>query len=130
MIVFFRAPGSSIFAAGCYQPFDIQDFEKLIWLFGGAKPLDDKSISGFFIGPRKEMITPWSTNAVEITQTMGITGIIRIEEFFEVDHESASHDKMLQRLYKELDQDLFTIHQNLSLKLKILKHLVSKKAWH
>jgi phosphoribosylformylglycinamidine synthase len=27
------------------------------------------------------MITPWSTNAVEITQNMGIEGIIRIEEF-------------------------------------------------
>jgi len=110
MIVFFRAPGSTIFAVGFSQLFDTQDYEKLIWLFGGAKPLDDKSISGFFIGPRKEMITPWSTNAVEITQTMGIKGISRIEEFFEVDKESASHDKMLQRLYKELDQDLFTIH--------------------
>lgn len=110
MIVFFRAPGSTIFAVGFSQLFDTQDYEKLIWLFGGAKPLDDKSISGFFIGPRKEMITPWSTNAVEITQTMGIKGISRIEEFFEVENESASHDKMLQRLYKELDQDLFTIH--------------------
>lgn len=110
MIVFFRAPGSTIFAVGFSQLFDTQDYEKLIWLFGGAKPLDDKSISGFFIGPRKEMITPWSTNAVEITQTMGIKGISRIEEFFEVEKESASHDKMLQRLYKELDQDLFTIH--------------------
>lgn len=110
MIVFFRAPGSAIFAVGFSQLFDTQDYEKLIWLFGGAKPLDEKSINGFFIGPRKEMITPWSTNAVEITQTMGINGINRIEEFFEVENESASHDKMLQRLYKELDQDLFTIH--------------------
>jgi len=109
MIVFFRALDSTIFAVGLSQHFDTQDYEKLIWLFGGAKPLDEKSISSFFIGPRKEMITPWSTNAVEITQTMGISGIARIEEFFEVDSESASHDKMLQRLYKELDQDLFTV---------------------
>jgi len=110
MIVFFRAPGSAIFAVGLSQHFDTQDYEKLIWLFGGAKPLEEKTVNGFFIGPRKEMITPWSTNAVEITQTMGIHAINRIEEFFEVENELASHDKMLQRLYKELDQDLFTIH--------------------
>jgi phosphoribosylformylglycinamidine synthase len=35
----------------------------------------------FFVGPRAAMITPWSTNAVEITQNMGIKDIIRIEEF-------------------------------------------------
>ncbi|MBL7871589.1 MAG: phosphoribosylformylglycinamidine synthase [Cyclobacteriaceae bacterium] len=110
MIVFFRAPASTLYAVECAQPFDTQDYEKLIWLFGGAKPLEAKSIGGHFIGPRKEMITPWSTNAVEITQTMGIKGIIRIEEFFEVGNEAATHDRMLQRMYSELDQELFTIH--------------------
>ena len=80
-----------------------------MWLFGGAKPLEDKALTGLFIGPRKEMITPWSTNAVEITQTMGINGIQRIEEFFSVVGEP-HYDRMLQHLYKNLDQDLYTIH--------------------
>lgn len=110
MIVFFRASGATLYAVGTAQPFDSQDYEKLIWLFGGAKPVPETSLSGYFIGPRKEMITPWSTNAVEITQTMGITGIQRIEEFVETTSESGAHDRMLQRLYTSLDQELFTIH--------------------
>ena len=55
--------------------------EKLIWLFGNAAFIGKDKLEGTFIGPRKEMITPWSTNAVEITQNMGIKDIKRIEEF-------------------------------------------------
>ena len=110
MIVFFRAESNLLYAVGHAQPFSVADLEKLIWLFGGAKPLAEKELTGSFIGPRKEMITPWSTNAVEITQTMGIAGITRIEEFFEVDAAHTSHDRMLQHVYPVLDQELFTIH--------------------
>ncbi len=110
MIVFFRASGSTIYAVSVAHPFDKQDVDKLIWLFGGAKPLTDASVKGHFIGPRKEMVTPWSTNAVEITQTMGISGIDRMEEFFEVKDTLAPHDSMLQRVYPSLDQEIFSIH--------------------
>ena len=110
MILFFRTESNLIYGVGAAQSFSIEDIQKLIWLFGAAKPLTEKSLSGFFIGPRKEMITPWSTNAVEITQTMGINGIARIEEFQEVSDASTKHDPMLQVLYKELDQNIFTIH--------------------
>src|SRR5258708_4747756 len=108
MIVFFRASGV-IYAVSANRSFDVQDYEKLTWLFGGAKPLPEKEIKGFFSGARKEMVTPWSTNAVEITQTMGIAGIGRIEEFFEVSDVNAPHDSMLQRVYTLLDQEMFTI---------------------
>ncbi|HLT75488.1 MAG TPA: hypothetical protein VKZ68_10385, partial [Ohtaekwangia sp.] len=81
MILFFRTKADTIYAVGLLQALPSGDIEKLKWLFGNADPLSDKQISGYFIGPRKEMITPWSTNAVEITQTMGIEGIERIEEF-------------------------------------------------
>ncbi len=110
MIVFFRASGPVIFAVGTTQSLETQDYQKLTWLFGGAKPIPEKEVKGFFIGPRKEMVTPWSTNAVEITQTMGISGIERMEEFFEVNDANAPHDSMLQRVYTVLDQDMFTIH--------------------
>ncbi|WKZ58451.1 MAG: phosphoribosylformylglycinamidine synthase [Cyclobacteriaceae bacterium] len=110
MILFFRSSTNIVFAVGAAQPLQSTDIQKLEWLFGGAKPLPEKSISGFFIGPRKEMVTPWSTNAVEITQTMGISGITRIEEFFTVTGKDAAYDKMLQVLYTVLNQDLFTIH--------------------
>jgi phosphoribosylformylglycinamidine synthase len=110
MIVFFRSPSNIIYSVGHSTPFSTSDFEKLTWLFGGAKPLTEKSLSGKFIGPRKEMITPWSTNAVEITQTMGISGILRIEEFFESTSVVPTYDRMLQHLYETLDQEIFTIH--------------------
>lgn len=109
MILFFRSKADKIYAVGSTQPLQAVDIEKLTWLFGGAQSLPDKQLEGDFIGPRKEMVTPWSTNAVEITQTMGISGIERIEEF-EIAKEEAKFDKMLQLVYKKLDQDLFTIH--------------------
>ncbi|HRI79461.1 MAG TPA: phosphoribosylformylglycinamidine synthase, partial [Cyclobacteriaceae bacterium] len=110
MILFFRSPSNLLYAVGHTYPFSVEDIQKMIWLFGGAKPLEEKALNGFFVGPRKEMVTPWSTNAVEITQTMGIAGIERIEEFITVKDSSAKHDPMLQVLYKELNQDLFSIH--------------------
>jgi phosphoribosylformylglycinamidine synthase len=110
MILFFRSSTNVVFAVGTNQSLQTADIQKLVWLFSEAKPLTDRVISGNFVGPRKEMITPWSTNAVEITQTMGIAGIERIEEFFEVKSGEATYDRMLQHLYQGLDQDLYTIH--------------------
>ncbi len=110
MILFFRSAAGTIYGVGRAQPFSKEDIDKLTWLLGGAKPLAESSIAGHFVGPRKEMITPWSTNAVEITQTMGIQGIHRLEEFHLQTSEKASFDPMLQATYRTLDQDIFTIH--------------------
>jgi phosphoribosylformylglycinamidine synthase len=110
MILFFRTKANKIYAVGTAQPLQNSDIQKLKWLLGGAEPLQDSALKGYFIGPRKEMITPWSTNAVEITQTMGIQGIQRIEEFDIASDGHAKHDRMLQLLYQTLDQDIFTIH--------------------
>ncbi len=84
------------------------EVERLEWLFSGARLVEGESVEGTFIGPRREMITPWSTNAVEITQNMGIGGIRRIEEFVRVVGE-AGYDPMLNRRYDGLDQEIFTI---------------------
>lgn len=110
MIVFFRASGKILYAVGTSKSLNPQDYQKLTWLLGGASAMPEKEAKGFFVGPRKEMVTPWSTNAVEITQTMGIGGIERMEEFNEVSDANAPHDAMLQRVYKVLDQDIFTVH--------------------
>lgn len=109
MILFFRSKSNIVYAVGTQHPLQNSDIQKLVWLFGEAEPLKERSLSGSFIGPRKEMISPWSTNAVEITQTMGISGIFRIEEFGEVSSGDAIYDRMLQHLYKGLDQEIFTI---------------------
>lgn len=108
-IIFFKTRQQSIIATQCEQEISQADIEKLCWLYGDATAITEKELTGFYIGPRREMVTPWSTNAVEITQNMGLQGIIRIEEYFLVDSEDASHDPMLQRLYKGLNQDIFTI---------------------
>ncbi|MBK6962390.1 MAG: phosphoribosylformylglycinamidine synthase [Bacteroidales bacterium] len=107
MIRFFR--GNFLYAVGCHNELADADIQKLSWLFGGAESLEARSVSGFFIGPRREMITPWSTNAVEITQNMGIQGIFRMEEYQEVSGLEAKFDPMLQLMNAGLDQDCFTI---------------------
>ena len=111
MILFFRTPGSAVYAVQSEKKLANNDTKKLTWLFNNALILETEVIKGFFIGPRKEMITPWSTNAVEITQNMGISGIIRIEEFYQVESEAASYDPMLQVLYKNLNQEIFTVEK-------------------
>jgi phosphoribosylformylglycinamidine synthase len=109
MILFFRGSAKKIYAVSTNKVVDQATQDKLIWLFGNAELLPDSALSGNFIGPRKEMVTPWSTNAVEISQNMGIEGLIRIEEFLEVSSADTKHDPMLDVLYTTLDQDIFTI---------------------
>lgn len=109
MIFFFESPQKLVYAVQTPQPFSPEDLEKLIWLFAEAKPIIGASVTGKFSGPRKEMITPWSTNAVEITANMGINGIIRIEEFFPI-NVGDEIDPMLQHAYDGLDQEIFDIH--------------------
>ncbi|MBC35319.1 MAG: phosphoribosylformylglycinamidine synthase [Bacteroidetes bacterium] len=108
MILYFQGNTDLIFAVDANTSLSKENLDKLSWLFGEANQIQQESIEGYFIGPRKEMITPWSTNAVEITQNMGIEGIERIEEFHMAD-EKSPYDPMLQNLYQNLDQEIFTI---------------------
>ncbi len=108
-MIYFFTQNQTVFAVSSPSKIDEKNIEKLIWLFGNAKKLNKTSIVGSFIGPRKEMISPWSTNAVEITQNMGISGISRIEEFFKTTEEKPVFDPMIQHHYKQLDQDIFMV---------------------
>ena len=108
-ISFFRTPGWSVIATEADHRLNAEEIEKLCWLYGGATVETEDGLKGCFVGPRREMITPWSTNAVEITQNMSLSGISRIEEYFPVKDEHAEHDPMLQRMYKGLDQNIFTV---------------------
>ena len=109
MVSFFQTPSGNIIAVQTSSTLNDDFIQRLTWAFSGATMLDSDEVSGFFVGPRREMITPWSTNAVEITQNMGIEGIVRIEEFFPVAGTDAEHDSMLQRIYNGLNQRIFTI---------------------
>lgn len=111
MIVFFENKQGNIIAVESQERIQREAIKKLTWLFGEAKQVSTTEVNGYFFGPRKEMITPWSTNAVEITQNMGINGISRIEEFKPVEANDNSYDPMLQAKYNNLDQNLFFINR-------------------
>jgi len=109
MILFFESSNKNIIAAGIKGAFQENEIDKLIWLFGNARRISGDQLGGTYVGPRKEMITPWSTNAVEITQNMGISGIQRIEEFVPSETDKPQYDPMLQSVYNGLGQDLYII---------------------
>ncbi|MCD8072520.1 MAG: phosphoribosylformylglycinamidine synthase [Alistipes sp.] len=107
MVLFFRK-NDTVFAVDAPRGLSDGDRAALKWLFAGAEPLDGEVVRGGFVGPRREMITPWSTNAVEIAQNMGVGGIVRIEEF-RAEESDPGFDPMLNRRYDSLGQDIFTI---------------------
>ena len=109
MIQFFRKDAETVYAVDADHRLSAAEQEKFSWLFSGAEPVDQSELAGRYVGPRREMITPWSTNAVEITQNMGLSGVRRIEEFRLDNSAEPAHDKMLQRIYEGLNGDIFTI---------------------
>ena len=116
MINFFGTLHSKIIAVQTTKELSTKNKSKLIWLFSCSELVSEDtnkplvSIDAFFIGPRAAMVTPWSTNAVEITENMGISGIIRIEEFITVDEDFTDFDAMIFQKFNKLNQDSFTIN--------------------
>jgi len=110
MIHFFGDVKNIVFAVQTHEEISTSDIQKLEWLFGDQPKIESSALADFFIGPRAAMITPWSTNAVEITQNMGITGIIRIEEFKNVSKNFTDFDPMLSQKYSALNQTIFKIN--------------------
>tara|TARA_R110000851_G_scaffold77514_3_gene170540 strand:- start:27421 stop:31113 length:3693 start_codon:yes stop_codon:yes gene_type:complete len=114
MIHFFGNVENTVFAVQTQGEITEENIKKLEWLFGNQPKIKQSVLStnatDFFVGPRAAMITPWSTNAVEITQNMGVEGIIRIEEFHNNKVEKGTFDPMLSQKFNQLDQDIFDIH--------------------
>ncbi len=114
MIHFFGNTENTVFAVQTHANISEENTKKLEWLFGNQAKLEESVLStntsDFFIGPRAAMITPWSTNAVEITQNMGIEGVIRIEEFHNSSVVKEAFDPMISQKFQELNQELFDIN--------------------
>lgn len=129
MILFFKTQSKSVIATEVDHQLSDEEVSELSWLYGDASLLKDEELKGFFVGPRREMITPWSTNAVEITQNMSMKGISRIEEYFPVSSKDADYDPMLQRMYDGLDQKIFTVDHEpgLSNMLTTLRSIMRKR---
>jgi len=109
MIHFFGNVNSKIFVVQTVEELSTETISKLNWLFGNQPKIEQASLDAFFVGPRAAMITPWSTNAVEITENMGVSGIKRIEEFKAVSPEFFDFDPMISEKFNGLSQDSFTI---------------------
>jgi phosphoribosylformylglycinamidine synthase len=110
MIHFFGEVKKTVFSVQTTTTLSKLDIQKLEWLFGNQPKIEESVITDFFIGPRATMITPWSTNAVEIAQNMGVNGILRIEEFFHTNENSSDFDPMLFQKYSMLSQHIFTVN--------------------
>ncbi len=126
MVTFFKTPENKVIAVQTAAEIAAADIEKLNWLFGRSECLGQKAPAGSFVGPRKEMITPWSTNAVEITQNMGISGIVRIEEFEAQSADKKHFDPMLKSFYNQLDQSIFTV----DIKPQPIVHITDIRAYN
>ena len=126
MISFFRSNSGNVYALESQQTLSSENLRALTWLFSGAEALKETSLEGYYVGPRKEMITPWSTNAIEIIQNMNIEGVIRLEEYFPVKGEDATYDPMLQALYCGLNQELFHVN----LEPEEIKYITDIKAYN
>ncbi len=109
MIHFFGDVTTKVLAVQTQHELSQEDTDKLSWLFGNRSKINTASLDAFFVGPRAAMITPWSTNATEITQNMGIQGILRIEEFTAVKDSFNEFDPMLSQKFNGLNQDIFKI---------------------
>ena len=66
MINFFQGAAQIIYAVESDQSFTSETILKLNWLFAGSYMKNVNNLKGYFLGPRKEMVTTWSTNEVEI----------------------------------------------------------------
>ena len=109
MIHFFGNVTGNLFAVQTTKELSTETTQKLTWLFGNQPKIEQASLGAFFVGPRAAMITPWSTNAVEITQNMGIEDIIRIEAFEAVTEGFNDFDPMISEKFNGLNQESFTI---------------------
>ena len=109
MIAFFKSKNSEIYAVHSIDNLTQTEIKKLSWILSGSVHLNIKKIQENYIGPRKTMITPWSTNAVEIVENMGVNSVLRIELF--IPHNNSSKfDKMTSEIYDELNQEIFDIN--------------------
>lgn len=108
MIYFFKTKTRSVIAVDSINILSDDDIKKLVRLIPGAEYPEEKEPEGRFIGPRRGLITPWSTAAQEVVVNIGIEGIRRIEEFFMVENDNAGYDKLLQEKYESLAQNIFS----------------------
>ncbi|RIL08508.1 MAG: phosphoribosylformylglycinamidine synthase, partial [Proteobacteria bacterium] len=108
MHAYFFSCENLVYLVEANHPIDSESLAKISWLTQ-APYFQGSMVSGAFLGPRREMITPWSSNACDILSNMGISGVLRMEYFERIsDPNHSKHDPMLQAVYNDLDNS--TLH--------------------
>ena len=79
------------------------------WLLE-ADAVAEPELKGVFIGPRAEIVSPWSTNAVEIVRNVGVVEVERIECFErQPEGHPPVYDRMVQAVYHGLQRDSLAV---------------------
>ena len=112
MMYFFQNRLENMIAVQAINGLTPEDISKFEWLFGEAKLVENNEIKGWFVGPRRDLISPWSDNTKFIAEGMNIHEIARIEHFTPTappeENAPRTYDPMLQGLYENLNNDIFT----------------------
>ena len=72
MTIVFYQKDATIYAVQYQASENPLDVSKLEWLFSGAHKIKGDAVQGYFIGPRREMITPWSTMPLRLPRIWGL----------------------------------------------------------
>ena len=73
-ILFFKTPAGSVIATQADHRLDAEEIGKLCWLYGGATLEEGDTLDGFFVGPRREMITLGARMPWKSPRTWGFAG--------------------------------------------------------
>jgi phosphoribosylformylglycinamidine synthase len=106
MISYFKKSDTIFYVLEHKNSLSETEISKLCWILGDAIFLKEKKLLGKFVGPRVEMTTPWSTNAVEITKNIGVDEISRIE-ILKLNKEN--YDSMIESFYNDPDEEIFKL---------------------
>ena len=64
MILFFKTQKETVIATEVNHQLNDDEMAKLAWLYGDATLMDTQELEGFYVVPRREMVTRWSTYGV------------------------------------------------------------------
>jgi phosphoribosylformylglycinamidine synthase len=111
-LIYFQSDQKHFYAVLLSKELSRQEFMRLQWLLNNAEEVHKQELRGSFIGPGKEMLSPWSTNAVEICRNMGVESVERIEKLRKNDSGDLQYDVMLESLYVNPGQDIFSVDRD------------------
>ena len=69
MILFFKTQKETVIATAVNHQLNDDETAKLAWLYGDATLMPTQELEGFYVGPRREMVTPWRQMPLRLHKT-------------------------------------------------------------